>query len=146
MTKQLVLALSPNKEENNNVKNDFVDDNFINIENPTGIVHLFKILFRTNIKSALSLSNPDGFFYLQYLKFCILLFFIAFVFGSAPLAFINFKANLQQIDLDEENRKKGFFEMISLTSTINISQLYYVALALTILISAAAYYLLYLFC
>ena len=66
MTKQLVLALSPKKDIISEQYRDAEDDNYLNIENPKGFIDLFKILFRTNIKQTLSLSNPDGFFYLQY--------------------------------------------------------------------------------
>lgn len=66
MTKQLVLALSPQTKQKNEHYLNIDDDNYLSIENPKNFLHLFQILFRTNIKQTLGLSNPDGFFYLQY--------------------------------------------------------------------------------
>jgi hypothetical protein len=36
-----VLALSPKKEYIHEIHSNYEDDNFINVENPTGFIHLF---------------------------------------------------------------------------------------------------------
>ena len=63
------------------------ETNIINLEYPSSFTHLIKILLRTNERKLLGLSNPDGFFYLYYLKTCIKLFFFITVLGSVTISF-----------------------------------------------------------
>ena len=75
MTRQLLTALNPVKKlDDNYTPARDIEDDFEEMEYPTGLLHLLKILFKTDEKKLLSLSNPDGYFYLFYIKTCIKLF------------------------------------------------------------------------
>jgi hypothetical protein len=58
------------------------------MEYPTGFFHLIKILFKTDEKKMLALSNPDGYFYLYYIKTCIKMFLTIIVCCSIWMGYI----------------------------------------------------------
>ena len=66
------------------------EDEFCEMEYPTGLMHLLQILFKTDEKKMLALSNPDGFFYLYYIKTCIKMFFSVICLSSLWMSFISF--------------------------------------------------------
>ena len=112
---------------------------------------MVKILVSTNDKKVLGLSNPDGYFYLNFLKTCTKIFFFAFVFGAFPIAYFSYATNVRkrvQGKLDEIGfGNESIFDFISLPSTILVHEkIYYLALSIAGLISFVAYYFLYEFC
>lgn len=65
--------------------NDDFEAYDVGVEHPKNLSHLIKILWKTDEKKQLSLSNPDGFFYLYYLKTLIKLFTVMLIFTALPL-------------------------------------------------------------
>lgn len=65
-----------------------MEDEFEEMEYPTGFIHLMKILLRTDEKKMLALSNPDGYFYLIYIKTCIKLFALIILLSSSWLGYV----------------------------------------------------------
>ena len=70
-----------------------LEDNVVDLEYPTSLGHLIQILFKTDEKKMLGLSNPDGYFYLYYIKTCIKFFSIVILAGGFPTAYICHKTN-----------------------------------------------------
>lgn len=122
------------------------ETNMIDLEYPRSCSHLLKILFRTNERKLLGLSNPDGYFYLYYLKACIKLFFFITVFGSVTISFLSYASYKKDLKENPILASRSIFDLVSLPSTMITQKVYYVALAATFIISAVAYYLLYGFC
>jgi hypothetical protein len=91
MTRQLLTALGTKKQVDDNyaplMDNQFEDD-FQEVEYPTGFFHLISILLKTNEKKMLALSNPDGYFYLYYIKTCIKCFWTILLLCSGCMAYI----------------------------------------------------------
>lgn len=67
----------------------------MNLEYPKSLTHLLKILYRTNEKKLLSLSNPDGYFYLYYIKTCIRFFFFVILISGIPMSWLCYTYNSQ---------------------------------------------------
>lgn len=122
------------------------ETNIINLEYPQSFSHLLKILFRTNERKLLGLSNPDGYFYLYYLKACIRLFFFITVFGSVTISFLSYASYKHDLKKNPNLSKHSIFDLVSLPSTMITQKVYYVALGATFIISTVAYYILYGFC
>jgi len=66
--------------------NPGLDDMMLSLEYPTGVWHLIKILAGTDDKKMLSMSNPDGYFYITYLKTCLKFFTLATLLCFFPLS------------------------------------------------------------
>lgn len=103
-------------------------------------------MFRTNEKKLLGLSNPDGFFYLLYLKSCITIFLIMAIFGSVSISFLSYASYKQDLKKNSSLSSLGIFDIISLPSTMLTQKVYYVALIASFLISLIAFFILYAFC
>lgn len=92
MTRQLLTALQPRYPKDDNyaplVEEADFEDEFQEMEYPTGIFHLIQILFKTDEKKMLALSNPDGYFYLYYIKTCIKMFFCIILSSSLWMSLI----------------------------------------------------------
>jgi len=123
-----------------------VNDDFeaydVGAEHPKSLSHLLKILWKTDEKRQLSLSNPDGFFYLYYLKTLIKLFAVMLIFTAIPIMVYCYKSNIE----DGKKKYKSIFRMISVTSSLNDPYVYYMALFNCFLISIFAFYFLTDFC
>lgn len=59
------------------------DETPIDQEDPKSFCHLLSILIKTDNKKLLGSTNPDGFFYLEYIKICIQMFTVIIMFGGA---------------------------------------------------------------
>lgn len=57
----------------------------LDLEYPTSLSHLLRILWHKDVKKAFSLSNPDGYFYLLYLKTCIKLLTLNFLISGLTI-------------------------------------------------------------
>ena len=94
----------------------------------------------------MKLSNPDGYFYLLYLKSCAKFFSgVGVVFGTL-MAFICYKTNQDLMNQERGRVDLTSFQMVSLPVTLHSPKVYYLALAFTFMISAVAYAMLYDFC
>jgi hypothetical protein len=121
-------------EENN------FEDEFEEMEYPTGIWHLLKILFKTDEKKMLSLSNPDGYFYLYYIKTCIKLFATIILLSSFWLSYICYSS------VSKKYPNKSIMKQISLPNALFHENTYIAALIFTFISSLIAYYFLFDFC
>ena len=101
MTRNLLNALKPPKEgtelniidENDDYDNYLagdggVNDNLIDLEHPTSFWHLVKILVKTDVKQLFALSNPDGYFYLVFIKTSIKFFSLALLVAGFPMSYV----------------------------------------------------------
>ena len=113
----------------------------IQLEYPSSLSHLIKILLKSDEKKVLGLSNPDGYFYLYYIKSCIKFFSIVVLIGGTSMAYVNYSYNSNR-----SKTSKGFFELVSLTSTLNYQNIYTFSLIMTFVISTIAYCFLINFC
>lgn len=116
------------------------------MEYPNSFSHLLKILFRTNEKKLLGLSNPDGYFYLYYLKACMKIFLIMAIFGSVSIGFLSYASYKQDLKKNPALSSHAILDIISLPSTMLTQKVYYVALTASFLISIIAFIILYGFC
>ena len=119
------------------------DDNFMTLEYPTSLSHLLKILFRTNEKKLLSLSNPDGYFYLYYIKTCIKFFFFVILISGIPMSYLCYVNNSEIL---RDQTRTLVFQKISLPISLENRKIYLMALMFTFIVSALAYYMLIEFC
>jgi len=71
-----------------------INDEFVPMEYPTGIWHLLKILWTKDEKRAFSLSNPDGYFYLLYVKTIIKFLTLNFVLSGVVIMTVCYYSNL----------------------------------------------------
>lgn len=110
------------------------------MEYPTGLFHLIQILFKTNEKKMLALSNPDGYFYLYYIKTCIKCFFCIMVFSGIWMSFISYSS------VSKKYPSKSFMKQISLPNALFNDNVYLAALVFTFISAMIAYYFLYDFC
>jgi hypothetical protein len=115
-------------------------DEFQEMEYPTGFWHLIKILLKTDEKKMLALSNPDGYFYLYYIKTCIKLFWTIIIFSSGWMSYISYNS------ISLKYPKKSIIKQISLPNALFHDNVYFAALVFTFVSSLIAYYFLYDFC
>lgn len=97
MTRNLLQALQPSRRQHCYADDEVGQDDFLNaddenrengidlvdVEYPTSFSHLVKILYKTEIKHWLYLSNPDGYFYFLFIKICVKFFICSLVVSLA---------------------------------------------------------------
>ena len=110
------------------------------MEYPTGFSHLLEILYKTDEKKMLSLSNPDGYFYLFYIKTCIKLFASIIFLSSSWLCYICYSS------ASIKYPTRSFVRQISLPLALLHENTYIAALIFTFISSMIAYYFLFNFC
>lgn len=110
------------------------------MEYPTGFSHLLQILYKTDEKKMLSLSNPDGYFYLFYIKTSIKLFASIIFLSSSWLCYICYSS------ASIKYPTKSFVRQISLPLALLHENTYIAALIFTFISSMIAYYFLFNFC
>ena len=119
------------------------------MEYPTSFFHLLKILFKTDEKKLFALSNPDGYFYLYYIKVCIKFFLVNFVISGLTIAYLCYKSNTKEVlnaNGEPIPNDMAFLERISLAYTLSDEEVYSISLILTTVTSLIAYYFLFDFC
>lgn len=115
------------------------------MEYPSSFSHLLRILWQNDIKKAFSLSNPDGYFYMLYLKTCIKFFVLNFLISGITMMAICLYANSSgRGSLDAESA--SFFQLTSLGHIYHSSLVYTVSLVLSFFTIILAYMFLYDFC
>mmetsp|Transcript_42371 Transcript_42371/g.65034 ORF Transcript_42371/g.65034 Transcript_42371/m.65034 type:complete len:172 (+) Transcript_42371:796-1311(+) len=155
MTKQLLQALTPSKKlgadgDNYELLRDLeaggqADDEFVSLEYPSGFRHLISILVSTDDKKQLAMSNPDGYFYLLFLKTCLKIISVCSVFCFCPLVFLYLSHN-DPGEEDENKKKMGLFQLVSLPPCLNSASTFHIALAIAFLTAFIAMYYLIDFC
>jgi hypothetical protein len=103
-----------------------VNGNLVDLESPTSFIHLVKILIKSQEKNLLANSNPDGYFYLYFIRVCIKILTSAISISGSIMIYIA--------------------PSISLPHNLMLPRVYYTSLALTIIVSGLAYYFLIDFC
>lgn len=160
MTRNLLQALQPSKGKQgdaSNINDDFenflgeedydnAQDNLIDLEYPTSFWHLVKILRNTNEKKVLALSNPDGYFYLFFIKTAIKFFCAALLLAGSAMWYTNHYSRRSQDEEAEDADEISFLTSISLPYNLFQPGVYHSALVLTGMLSALAYYFLFIFC
>ena len=144
MTRQLLTALQPRFQKDDNyvplIEEDNFEDDYCEMEYPTGLIHLIHILFKTDEKKMLALSNPDGYFYLYYIKTCIKMFLCIILSSSLWMSLICFDS------VSKKYPSKSWIKQISLPNALFNENIYQASLVFTLIISMIAYYFLYDFC
>lgn len=121
------------------------DDNLLDLEYPSSFSHCLKILWQNDIKKAFSLSNPDGYFYMLYLKTCIKFFVVNFLISGLTMMAVCLYANSRgRGDLDAESAT--LFQLTSLGYVYESSMVYTVSLVLSAFTIVLGYMFLYDFC
>lgn len=117
------------------------------MEYPTSFWHLVKILFKTDEKKLFALSNPDGYFYLYYIKVCIKFFLVNLLISGLTVAYVCYSSHADVLDGEGEPiNKMAFLERISLAYSMSDQAAYNNALIMTLVTSVIAYYFLFDFC
>jgi hypothetical protein len=134
----------PDAQHEDEFKNIDTGD-FVSIEYPTGLWHLLKILWNLQEKKAFALSNPDGYFYLLYLK-TIMKFLLAnfLTSGLVMMAICYYSNNIGKGDLNIDNASS--FDLTSIAFSIDDQLVYYVSLIMTIFTTVLAYFFMFDFC
>ena len=147
MTRNLLKALQPSKKSNDDFNdNDDDFDDFINAadkegkkdehieEYPTSFLHLVKILLKAEFKDWLFDSNPDGYFYIYFIKTCIKFFTISIATSFVVKWYFYSNPTIE------------FTVLIFSQLDIFDPKIYEIILGLTIALSFLAYYFLYELC
>lgn len=107
-TRQLLEEIGTKRKIKNDDDDDQVLDEFVNFENneflqleyPESFWHLMKILWNLQEIKAFALSNPDGYFYLLYLRTIIkFLIFNFFISGATMISICYYSNKKGQGDL-----------------------------------------------
>ena len=148
-TRYLIEGLGHNEEqEGDNYRNFEADQSnheYVNLEYPEGLWHLLNILWSKNEKKMFSLSNPDGYFYLLYLKTLLKIFSLNFIVGGVTMSVVCYSSNYTnggELDVDTA----PYFDLFSLLYIISDPTVYYVSLGLTFFTTCLAYFFLQRFC
>lgn len=127
-------------------KFEMLDNVFANPVYPRNLSHLLEILIKTDDKRVLSLSNPDGYFYLFYLRCLIKLFTIIFVLFGAPMMYIYYVTSTNKIAREKHNLDLSTLQLVSMPINLFDEQIYYIALGLSFIIAFVSYWILLGFC
>ena len=143
------LGNGHNEEQEGDNYRNFEEDtsmnDYVNPEYPEGFIHLLQILWSKNEKKMFSLSNPDGYFYLLYLKTLLKFFSLNFLVSGVTMCLVCYSSNLEkggELDMDTA----PYFDLFSLLFIISDSTVYYVSLGLTFFTTCLAYFFLHHFC
>lgn len=115
------------------------------LEYPTSFRHLLKILWTIHEKKAFALSNPDGYFYLLYLKMLAKFFFCNFVISGGVVMGISVYSNSKgngDLDIDQSS----WYDLTSLSFSLDDQLVYYISLIMAIFTTVLAYLFMLDFC
>lgn len=108
-------------------------------------MHLLSILWSRGEKKTFALSNPDGYFYLLYLKTCFKFFSLNLLISGGAMMTICYLSNLKGkgvLDVTVDS----YFDLVSLLYVLDDPKVYYVSLVLSTFTTVLAYLFLNDFC
>jgi len=95
ITRQLIDGLRGGNGDNADAEDNFKNFNdedesndYVNVEYPEGFGHLLQLLWTKNEKKMFSLSNPDGYFYLFYLKTLLKFFSVNLIISGVTMSLV----------------------------------------------------------
>lgn len=119
------------------------DDDHLNLEQPQSFKHLLHLLWTKCEKKMFHLSNPDGYFYLLYLKTLLKFFTINFLVAGSAMFFLCYYRN----GLSERDSGSAlWFNMFCFLYQLQDPVVYSTSLVLMVFTSVLAYIFLYHFC
>lgn len=146
-TQQLLNEIGAPKEVEANCEDEYqnYEAEIFKLEYPTSFRHLLKILWQIHEKKAFALSNPDGYFYLVYLKMLIKFFLCNFVISSGVVMGICYYSNSKgkgDLDIDQSS----WYDLTQLSFSLDDQLVYYVSLIMAIFSTILAYLFMLDFC
>ena len=105
---------------------------------------MLQILWSKNEKKMFSLSNPDGYFYLLYLKTLLKFFTLNFLVSGVTMCVVCYSSNTPGPELNV--KRNSYFDLFSLLWIISDPTVYFVSLGLTFFTAGLAYCFLHHFC